>query len=189
MSTFVVPDREVAREAAGLWWLFLITGIVWLIVSLIVFRFDYTSVSAISILFGIVAIFAGVNEFMKVGASSTGWKIFHLLFGVVFVAIGIIAFVHPGDTFRALAAVMSFFLVFAGMLNIILAIATKDENPVWWLTLVIGLVELLLGFWAAGYWGRSATLLVVWVGAICLARGLTEIVFAFKLHGLKKELT
>jgi uncharacterized membrane protein HdeD (DUF308 family) len=188
MSTFVVPEREVVREAAGLWWLFLVTGLIWLVVSLIIFRFDYASVGAISVLFGIVAIFAGVNEFMKMGASSTGWKIFHGLFGLVFVVVGIIAFVHPGDTFRALAAVMSFFLVFAGVLNVVLAIATKDEIPVWWLTLVIGIVEILLGFWAAGYWGRSAALLVIWVGAMCLTRGITEIVFAFKLHGLKREL-
>ncbi len=188
MSTFVVPEREVAREAASLWWLFLVTGIIWLVVSLIILRFDYTSVSAIAVLFGIVAIFAGVNEFMKVGASSTGWKIFHVLFGLVFVVVGIVAFFKPGGTFEALAAVMSFFLVFAGVLNIVLAIATKDEIPVWWLTLVIGIVEVLLGFWAAGYWGRSAVLLVAWVGAICLARGITEIIFAFKLHGLKKAL-
>jgi uncharacterized membrane protein HdeD (DUF308 family) len=188
MSSFAVPDREVVREAAGLWWLFLVTGIAWLVVSLIILRFDYTSVSAISVLFGIVAIFAGVTQFMRMGASSTGWKIFHAIFGIAFVVIGIVAFVHPGDTFQALAAVMSFFLVFAGALNIILAIATKDEIPVWWLTLVIGIVELLLGFWAAGYWGRSAVLLVAWVGAICLTRGIAEIIFAFKLHGLKKEL-
>ena len=42
------------------------------------------------------------------------------------------------------------------------------------------------GFWAAGYWGRSATLLIVWVGVIALTRGITEIIFAFKLRSVGK---
>ena len=188
MSMLTMEEREVAEDAAGLWWVFLVTGILWLLVSMIIFRFDYTSVSSISILFGIVAIFLGINEFLRVGASSTGWKIFHVLFGLLFVGVGIVAFIHPGNTFAALAGVMSFLFVFMGILDIITAIATKNESPVWWLTLTIGIVELLLGFWSAGYYGRQVILLVAWVGAMCLARGITEIVFAFKLHGLKKHL-
>jgi uncharacterized membrane protein HdeD (DUF308 family) len=77
-------------------------------------------------------------------------------------------------------------------MDVIIAIATRHELEVWWLQLVIGIIELLLGFWAAGpgfeQYGRKALLLVLWVGFTCLFRGLTEIIFAFKLHGLKKDL-
>ena len=41
-----------------------------------------------------------------------------------------------------------------------------------------GIVEVLLGFWAAGYYGRSIVLLVAWVGISCLIRGITEVIFA-----------
>jgi uncharacterized membrane protein HdeD (DUF308 family) len=44
------------------WWLFLITGIGWTIVALILLRSVLTTVRAISILFGIVAIAAGILE-------------------------------------------------------------------------------------------------------------------------------
>ena len=40
--------------------------------------------------------------------------------------------------------------------------------------------------WAAGYPGRSASLLVVWVGIGALIRGITQLVLAFqvrKIHG------
>ena len=181
MSSFVLEDREASREATRLWWVFLITGILWLLVSLIVFRFDYTSVSAISILFGIVCIGAGINEFLRMGTSTTGWKIAHALVGILFIVIGIVAFVHPGSTFRALAAVMSFFFILAGIFEIIISIATHRESPHWWLGLITGILLLALGFWAAGYYGHSAILLIAWVGAMALIRGVTEIVFAFKL--------
>ncbi|MCZ7588937.1 MAG: DUF308 domain-containing protein [Gaiella sp.] len=188
MSTFDLEEREAVAELGRAWWLFLVTGILWLLVSIIILRFDYTSVSAISILFGIVAIFAGVNEFFMLAASARWWKLLHGLLGVLFIGVGIVAFIHPGNTFAALAAVMSFFLIFKGFFDIIVSIATKDEIPVWWVQLVAGIVEVLIGFWAAGYWGRSAILLVIWVGVIALIRGITEIVFAFKLRSARKAV-
>ena len=42
---FGLSAREVTEEAAGLWWLFMLTGIAWLLFSIIVFRFDYTTVT------------------------------------------------------------------------------------------------------------------------------------------------
>jgi ZIP family zinc transporter len=59
MTTFDLEEREAVAEFGRAWWIFLVTGILWFLVSIIILRFDYTSVSAISILFGIVAIFAG----------------------------------------------------------------------------------------------------------------------------------
>ena len=188
MSTFDLEERQVVESAAGMWWMFLLTGILWLLVSIILFRFDYTSVSAISILFGFVAIFAGLNEFIAMTMAPRWWKVMHILLGLLFIGVGIVAFIHPGNTFAALAAVFSFFLIFKGGFDVIVAIATRGEIEVWWLQLVVGLVELALGFWAAAYFGRSAILLVAWVAAIALLRAITEIIFAFKLRSAGKRL-
>src|ERR1044071_919974 len=152
MISAATRERTLARTLPP-WWLMLITGIAWILVGLIVLRFDYTSVSAISLLFAFVAIAAGV-----------------------------VAFIHPGDTFRALAAVFSFFLIFAGTFDIIISISARHEIEVWWLQLVGGIIELALGFWAAGYYGRSAVLLIAWVAAIAIIRGVREIVLAFRVR-------
>ena len=93
------------------------------------------------------------------------WKVMHGALGLIFVVIGIVAFVHPGNTFTALAAVFSFFLIFKGAFDIILSIATRQEIEFWWLQLVVGIAEIAIGFWAAGYFGHSVILLVAWVGA------------------------
>jgi uncharacterized membrane protein HdeD (DUF308 family) len=164
------------------WWLFLLTGIGWMLVGLIVLRFDYTSVSAISILFGIVAIAAGAMELALTLIVPGWWKLLTAVVGIIFIAAGVIAFIHPGDTFVALAAVISFFLIFAGTWDIITAISSRHEIEVWWLQLVGGIIELALGFWAAGYYGRSAILLVAWVAAFTIIRGVTNIVLAFRVR-------
>jgi uncharacterized membrane protein HdeD (DUF308 family) len=152
---------------------------------LILLRFNYTSVHAISLLFGFVAIAAGVMEVAMIFIAAGWWKLLNAVLALVFIAAGVVSFVHPGNTFAALAAVFSFLLVFAGTFDIILSIASRKEVDVWWLQLVGGIIEVLLGFWAAGYYGRSAVLLIAWVAAFAFIRGVRDIVLAFRVRELQ----
>jgi len=181
-------ERELAEEAADRWWMFLVTGIGWLVFSLLVFQWDYTTVYAISILFGIVALVAGVNEFFQIIVSSTGWKIVHGILGVLYVIVGVWALVNPRSAFTTLAALVAFFLLFKGIFDLTVAFMTKDEFDLWWLQLVLGIVEILLAFWVSGSFRTSAIFLVAYVGIIALSRGITELFVAFKLRGLRKRL-
>ena len=61
----LLEEREVVEDAGG-WWLFFLTGIAWLVFALLVFQWDYTTVYAISFLFGVVAVIAGVNELIQI---------------------------------------------------------------------------------------------------------------------------
>jgi len=181
-------EREVLEEASGRWWLFLLTGIAWLVFALLVFQWDYTTVSAISYLFGVVAIIAGVNELFEITVSTTGWKIVHGILGVLFIVVGFYAIWHPYDTFATLAALVGLFLLFRGIFDITVAFVTKDEFELWWLQLIAGIAQILLAFWVAGNWQNKAILLVVYVGIVALMRGITEIFLAFKLRGVRKKL-
>jgi uncharacterized membrane protein HdeD (DUF308 family) len=190
MSTLdnMFEEREVVREAARWWWLFLLGGIAWLVFALVIFRFDITSAASVAILFGIVAIVAGVDEFMAIGVSTTGWKIVHGILGVIFVLVGIFAFIEPGSTFEALAAVIGFFFLFKGIFDIAVAFATKAHFEMWWLQLVVGLIEIGLAFWVAGSFRDKVVLLLVYVGIVALSKGITDIMLAFKLRSLKERI-
>jgi uncharacterized membrane protein HdeD (DUF308 family) len=182
-----LEEYELAEDASRLWWLFLITGIIWLWVSLIVLRLNTESVYAISILFGIVAIGVGINEFLAISVSTSGWKWVHGILGVIFIAAGIVAFFRPAGTFVALASIVAWVLLFKGIFDITLALMTHGSH-LWWVGLIVGVIEILLAYWAAGYFRGSALLLVAFVGVFALMRGITEIVMAFRLRGVKKEL-
>jgi uncharacterized membrane protein HdeD (DUF308 family) len=183
MSAFAAASAErTLGRVLPPWWLILITGIGWMIVGVIVLRFDYTSVKAISILFGVVAIMAGILEIGVMMLARGWWKALHIVLSAAFFVAGIVAFIHPGNTFLALAAVISFFLLFAGTWDIVVSISARHEIEVWWLQLIGGIIEVALGFWAAGYYGRSAVLLVAWVAAFTLIRGVRDIVLAFRVR-------
>src|SRR5687767_13620317 len=182
-----LQDAAVAARVARRWWLFIVTGSLWILFSLIVFRFDLDSVTAVGIAVGAVCIAAGVNEFLNLAATSGGWKLVRTVLGILFVLIGIVALAYPDRTFVEVAAIFSFFLVLKGAFDAMYALMSKGENELWWVGLIVGAIEILLGFWAAGNFGREAVLLVVWIGAAALARGVTELTLAVALHRINKE--
>ena len=186
MSTAAASFGSAAERQLGRvlppWWLLLITGVGWSLVGLIMLRFDYTSVHAISLLFGFVGIAAGLMEILMIFMAAGWWKLLNAVLALAFLAAGVVAFVHPGNTFAALAAVFSFFLIFAGTFDIIMSIAARHEIEVWWLQLIGGIIEVFLGFWAAGYYGRSAVLLIAWVAAFAIIRGVRDFVLAFRVR-------
>jgi uncharacterized membrane protein HdeD (DUF308 family) len=186
--TFWLDPFDALESASRYWWVFIVSGIGWLFVSLIVFRFDWATVTAIGVLFGCIALVAGLLEFVAASASVGGWKILRYFLGVLFVVVGVLSFLTPGNTFVALAALVSFFFVFAGAFDIVNAIATRTVNSMWWLLLISGLIQVGLGFWAAGYWNRSVVLLVAWVGAATMLRGIAMLLLGFKLHELHRAL-
>ena len=106
---------------------------------------------------------------------------------VLFVLVGIVALAYPHRTFVEVAAIFSFYLAFKGLFDIFVSLTMRKEVEVWWVQVLVGIAELLLGFWSAGNFGREAVLLVVWVGAAALARGVMEITLAVHLYGLREE--
>jgi len=185
--TTATPGQRLLASALPPWWLLLLTGVGWVLVSLILLRFDYTSVYAISLLFGFVAIAAGIAEIGITFVVSGWWKLLNAVLAIAYIAAGVVSFIHPGDTFVALAAVFSFVLVLAGVFDVMMAISARHEIEVWWLQLFGGIIELALGFWAAGYWGRSEILLVAWAAAFVLIRGVRDVVLAFRIREIQLD--
>ena len=128
-----------------------------------------------------------MNEFFQIVVSTTGWKIVHGILGVVFVIAGIWALVHPHNAFATLAALMAFFLLFKGVFDLTVGFMTRSQFDLWWLQLVLGIVEIVLAFWVAGSFRKEVILLVVYVGLVALSRGITELFVAFKLRGLRNR--
>lgn len=178
---------EAGRTISRSWWLFIVTGVLWIIYAFVVLTVSVDTVWAVTILFGVGFIAGGVLEFAA-ASGAEGWKWVHILFGVISVVAGIVALVWPGQTFLALAAITGWFLMFDGIVNVVLSATTREVNDLWWLGLILGIAEILIGFWAVGYVGRSIALLIVFVAAAALSRGISALITAFALHDADKEL-
>ena len=178
---------EPAREVTKGWWLFLVTGVLWIVYAFVVLSFSVDTVWAVAVLFGIGFIMGGIFELMLASVAES-WRWLHIVFGIVAIVAGIVALVWPGQTFLVLAAITGWYLMIDGVMGIVVAITTRELNDLWWLGLVLGTAEVLIGFWAVGYVGRSIALLVVWVAAGALARGISDLVAGFTLHGADSKM-
>jgi uncharacterized membrane protein HdeD (DUF308 family) len=170
-------DREPG--AGKWWWLLLVTGILWILIGLFALSADFDSALLIGYLVAFWLLFAGVVEFAEFGVA-VGWRWLHVTLGIMFVIGGIAALTAPFQTFTVLASLMGFFLVLKGTVDFVMGIATRHYFDLWWLTMTAGIIEILLGVWAMGYPGRSAALLILWVGIGAIIRGIADIVAAFQ---------
>ncbi len=177
------------RESARYWWAMVIAGVAWLLVAWLVLRADVGSLAAVGALLGGVLVVAGVNEAGLAAMVDGGWRVLHYVVAALFLLAGLWAFLRPINTFFALASVLGLVLFLAGAFEIARGVASRRENPYWWIGLVSGVLLLLLAVWAssadpAATIARRTFLILFWVGSMALLRGVTQIVLGFALRHL-----
>lgn len=185
--------REDMRTVTGNWGWFLAAGIAWIIFGFIVLSFNYRTVWAIALFFGIGFIMGGIMEF-AVAAAAPGWKWLYVLIGIVSIVAGIIALGWPGETFLVLSAIAGWLLLFYGIIDVVFAFSTRHLQGFWWMQLIAGLIMIFLGFWAISpdnqtvstY--RGAVLLAVWIGVAALFRGISDLIVGFRLRSAHRQL-
>jgi uncharacterized membrane protein HdeD (DUF308 family) len=186
VSTVAAGERVYEDQAGSIWWVFLITGTLWFVLSLIMFRFNITSAKSIGILAGVVFLVAGVIELGMVAVVHGGWwKAVNAILGVLLVVGGIMSFIHPENAFVAVASITGFMFLFVGILDLI--VAFSNRTGLWWVRLITGSLCIALAFWASGDFNRKAILLITWVGLFALFRGINSFVVAFTVRALEQE--
>ena len=193
MSDTPVPDSRTAglagdalRGLAESWWIFLIVGVLWILFGMFVLSYNVGSLLALAVFAGVTFILTGVTQVMS-ATRVRDWRWLYLIGGILSILAGIVAFVWPGRTLLVLSVILAWFLVFKGIVDIVGALMAHGR-PYWWLGLILGILELLLGIWAAGYPGRSLFVFVNLVGVYAIFYGFTEVFAAFDLRGLGHRL-
>ncbi len=185
-ATLSDEERAELTGMANYWWLWLITGIAWLIIALIVLQFDDASVRTVGYLVGAMFLFTGIQQFVLASVVE-GWKWVWFLFGVLFVLAGLWALFNPGETVAALADSLGFLFLLVAIFWAIEAFATKADNELWWLSLIAAILMLIIAFWVSGQFliERVYTLLI-FAGAWALMSGIVDIVKAFQIRRVGK---
>ena len=175
------PLEAIAEKLGSLWWLLVGVGVAWIIIGFIVLRFDNATVEVISVVFGIMVLLASGGEVLRAAITPGGWRLWHIIFAVFLLIGAITIFINPGAAFYSLAVIAGLYFVVVGTFDIISSLFSTSVSG-WWLQLLSGIAEVVLGFLASSSYTSSVVVLVTYISLVAIFRGVSEIAAGFAIR-------
>jgi uncharacterized membrane protein HdeD (DUF308 family) len=176
------------EKIASYWWVELLVGILWIVIAVVILKFNHASVTTVGILTGIMFLVFAAEDFLIAFLDrGAGWL--WTIFGVLLTAAGIVALIHPRSTFAGFADILGFIFLLIGILWMVQAFAERAINSLWWLTLISGILMMGLAFWVSGqFFLTRAYTLLIFAGIWAMTNGVIAIVRAFAIREVGQTL-
>jgi uncharacterized membrane protein HdeD (DUF308 family) len=189
----IPPGPSLGPEAAlekvaSYWWVELLLGVCWVVISLVVLKFDQASVTTVGILTGLMfLLFAAQESVLAAVDRPRRWL--WAIFSVLLAASGIVALIHPTATFAGFADILGFVFLLVGVMWMVQAFTERPVNNLWWLTLISGILMTGMAFWVSGqFFIVRAYTLLIFVGIWAMTTGIIDIVRAFQIREMGQAL-
>src|SRR5690606_3996082 len=178
------------KEAIKHWYIPLLVGLFFIIVSIVAFTSPAGSLLTLSILFAFSFLFGGISETVfsivnRHQLENWGWS---LAFGIITFIVGISLMNHPALSISVMAFYIGFVILFRSVAAIGFALDVKrygDKN--WSVLLILGILGIRFSFiliWNPLLAGMS---IVVLIALSFMFAGLFSIALAFQLKRLHKS--
>jgi len=190
-TTFVLTEDDitigdaVSAQLEKMWGWYLVGGIISMIFGFFVISYRHPTVFAVVYLASGFFIAVGIFEILgAVRMARQRWL--HLIFGLIWIGVGIVGFVWPKITIYIVAVLIGWALLVLGIFDIISSIRFH-HLPYWWAYLIRGIIAVALGFLCIRHPGAPLTALVVFIGILAIVFGAVEIIGAFAARHATKD--
>jgi uncharacterized membrane protein HdeD (DUF308 family) len=167
------------------WWAFVLRGIAGVIFGILTFLMPGMALLTLVFLFGGYAIVEGVLNVVAALRRTEprrrpAWVL--LLWGIVSVLAGLVAFFMPGLTALSLLAVIAAWSIGTGVLEIVAAIRLRRQIAREWLLALSGVLSVAFGVLLIVFPGAGALAVLLWIGASAIVFGALLIALGVKLR-------
>ena len=181
--------HPVIAQIARFWWLELLIGAFWIVIALVILKFNHASVVTVGLLIGIMFLIFAAEEFVLFAVSEGPVRWLWAFFGVLLAAGGIVSLIHPRNTFAGFADILGFVFLLIGVMWMVQAFNERPINDLWWLTLIAGILMTGMAFWVSGqFFIVRAYTLLIFAGIWAMTTGIIDIVRAFQIREAGQEL-
>ena len=178
------------KEAIKHWYIPLLVGLFFIIVSIVAFTSPAGSLLTLSILFAFSFLFGGLSEVVfsivnRHQLENWGWS---LAFGIITFIVGASLLMHPGLSMTVLAFYVGFIIMFRSVASISFALDLKRYGSKnWGLLLVMGILGTIFSFiliWNPLFAGAY---IVILVALSFLFAGLFSVFLSLQLRKIHKS--
>lgn len=172
------------------WWMYAVRGVVAIILGVVAFARPEQALQALVLVFGAFALVDG-SLAMVAGIAShryfkRWWAV--LLEGVAGVVIGLLTFFWPNITAFALLYMIAAWALITGIFEIVAAIQFRRVITGEWMMVLGGLLSILFGVLLFVFPAAGAVSVMWMIGIYAVAFGISEVIFAFRLHNLRRKI-
>jgi uncharacterized membrane protein HdeD (DUF308 family) len=180
--------EAVEAELPRMWWLWVVVGTAWSVAALVILQFDEASVRTVGIIIGCMFLFSSAQQFLMAAlAERLRWL--WAVFAALFLVAGILCFIEPEKTFAGVADILGFLFLVVGIWWTLGAFLEREVNPLWWVSLLSGILMIVLAFWTSGqFFIQKAYTLLVFAGIWALMHGITDIIRGFQMRSLRDRV-
>jgi uncharacterized membrane protein HdeD (DUF308 family) len=176
--------RDAAEQLSRNWTVLLFNGIVLVIAGVLIWSIDW-SVRSLSTFIGALFIFEGLWVMLTAGIAV---RAANFLTGLLSVAAGIAIIVWPSPSLIVLGIFLGSWLIVIGTISISGAFAARRVLDDWWLLLLLGTSEVVLGVLALADPGATLAALITVGGIWAVVIGAMRIVLAFQIRHLPEDV-
>jgi uncharacterized membrane protein HdeD (DUF308 family) len=178
-------------QLANNWWWVALRGVAAILLGIVAFVIPGLTFLVLVIWFGAYAfvdgIFTIIAAFTHRTANERWWVM--LLEGILGIVVGVITFFQPGITGAALVFVIAAWAIVTGILEVVAAIRLRQEiRGEFWLALT-GVLSVIAGILMFLFPDVGALTIVWIIGAYALLFGILLLALAWKLRGMKAEMS
>ena len=176
-------------ETIKYWYIPAIVGAIFIAVGIYTFAAPATSYVALSVLFSLSFLFAGLSEISfsltnRNEMDNWGWM---FAFGVLTTVVGGLLLAHPEASMLTLSFYVGFLIIFRAISAISFSLDLKDYGVADWGALmalgIIGLIFGVLMVWKPTFAGMT---IIIWTGLAFITTGIFSLYLSFKLKKLNE---
>jgi uncharacterized membrane protein HdeD (DUF308 family) len=176
-----VPD---AAQLHARWKWFVGFGVVFVILGILALGNAVDATLVTTVIVGFLLIMAGIAQFVGsiTGSGGLGGRALGLLIAVLYLLVGFDLVADPLQGAITLTIVVAIMMIVGGVFRIVGAFAERPQH--WVLLVVVGVVNLLLGFWLWSGIPFTAPAIGIFVGLDLLMAGITWVVMGWMARSM-----
>jgi uncharacterized membrane protein HdeD (DUF308 family) len=184
MTTATLPADDLVAALARNWWMLALRGVLAILFGVLAWLQPAITLKVLILTFGVYALADGViGAWSAVSGRSTEkywWAM--LLWALVSVVAGILAFTAPALTAAALLLYIGFWAIAAGVMQIVTGIRLRKQIRGEWLMMLGGLASVLFGVVVLARPGVGALAMLWVIGFYAVFFGAVLFALALKLR-------